>query len=424
VFATVRHTIEGEAMGRRATVVGVGVAALSLGVTALTGGAAQASSPFTVVVSGLNNPRGVAFDAAGNLFVSEAGQYNPSGTQPNGGSSTTGRVDKYSASGSLVWSTSFTSIYDLDPQGHPEVLGPAGLSAVGNGCGQAAHSANTWTDVPGKSCDVLVIMNESQAAHPGVSELGHLYRVQGATGAVHRDVSNVGNQMYAWTDANKDQPWAPHYPAALGGGPQFPDSNPYAVLTTRDRGQVRTFVADAGANTISEIMPNGTAHVIAYLPNSPVSDAIPTCIAQGPDGALYVGTLHLLDLFYGKGPGTGQVYKVDPNFSGSDPTQNATLWASGLTTVTGCAFDGQGNFWASEMFYPGSAGPPGDIAEIKAGDAGQTSYGDPATGVTHYPGFPLPGGVAVGPDGGIYTTILANSATPNSGAVVRANLTP
>ncbi|MGA9345227.1 MAG: hypothetical protein WBV37_09035, partial [Nocardioidaceae bacterium] len=30
----------------------------------------------------------------------------------------------------------------------------------------------------------------------------------------------------------------------------------------------------------------------------------------------------------------------------------ATLWGTGYTTIDGCAFDRQGNFWASELFYP------------------------------------------------------------------------
>src|SRR5258708_28477164 len=55
----------------------------------LTGGATAASAAsattptwkFTPVVAGLNGPRGIAFDSHGNLYVAEAGQFQPvSGT--------------------------------------------------------------------------------------------------------------------------------------------------------------------------------------------------------------------------------------------------------------------------------------------------------------------------------------------------------
>jgi hypothetical protein len=42
----------------------------------------------------------------------------------------------------------------------------------------------------------------------------------------------------------------------------------------------------------------------------------------------------------------------------------AHVWASGLTTIYGCTFDREGNFWATEMFQPNKAGPPGDLVRI------------------------------------------------------------
>src|SRR5262249_51417697 len=149
----------------------------------------------------------------------------------------------------------------------------------------------------------------------------------------------------------------------------FPDSNPYGVLVTRVPGSdtIRTFVADAGANTVSEVMPDGTARIIAYIPNENFGafrDATPTCIAQGPDGFLYVGTLDFVsNLFVPPGlGGLSSVWRVDPN---ANYPQAPQLWASGLTTVTACTFDSAGNFWAAEMFAGGmGATPPGDVVEI------------------------------------------------------------
>ena len=154
-------------MRHRASVLTIGLASASLGLATLAGGAAQAapSGPFTVTpaVTGLNNPRGVAVDHAGDLYVAQAGRYLGTASKPEG-SSNTGSVSKYSH-GQLKWSTFFTS---LDDTTHgPEVLGPAGLSVVGNSCGESADDEHGKRPTPTSGCDVMMIMSESQAGKSG-----------------------------------------------------------------------------------------------------------------------------------------------------------------------------------------------------------------------------------------------------------------
>ncbi|TMC98204.1 MAG: hypothetical protein E6J05_09340, partial [Chloroflexi bacterium] len=224
------------------------------------GGVASASTSWTIapVVGGLNSPRGVAFDGQGSMYVAEAGQFFPIDVGPFG-VSRTGKVDKFTFGGGAansVWSTAFDSLYD-SAHGAPEVLGPAGVSASGNGCMKDSQGQRN-------GCQVLVIISESRdgvnATTPGLtfSQIGHLYRLDGASGTP-TDKSDVGDQQYAWS-AQHASLWQ-----------EFPDSNPYDVLVTKDptTDTIRTFVIDAGANTVSEVLPNGTNHIIAFIPNDP-----------------------------------------------------------------------------------------------------------------------------------------------------------
>lgn len=372
----------------------------------LSGGAAGAQGTtwsFNPVAFGLSNPRGIAFDGLGGMYVAESGL---PGTAPLGVTQT-GAVDKYTLSGSgatRVWSTHFNSLFDNGERGS-DALGPAGMSAVGNGCTKASAGQR-------KGCQVLMIMSESQQGvmaqgGPPIDQIGHLYRLDSVTGAA-TDRGDIGDQEYAWTNANK------------GLWEEFPDANPYGVLVTGGGAAAsHTFVIDAGANTVSEVTSDGTIHVIAFIPNEvptanlPTRDATPTCAAEGPDGALYVGTLDLIRNFAtAPTQGMSNVWRIDPNNHENFLTA-AHLWATGLTTVTACTFDSAGNFWAAEMFKLNQAGPPGDLVRIP--------FASP-TQLEHIGGgqLPLPGGVAQGPDGAIYVTVGAAANAP-VGAVVRVS---
>ena len=242
-----------------------------------------------------------------------------------------------------------------------EFIGVSGISVLGRGTNQSIYAImGLFPDAGGNAL------------------FGSLLNV--SSNGTFENIVNVGNFGIAYTTAHPD----PKEP--------LPDSNPYGVLAIPGH----VYVADAGGNILDEVFPDGTIQVMAYFPDEIIRDAIPTCVAQGPDGALYVGTLALVDSFV-IGP-SARVWRVDPaTVNTSDPTATPmTLWASGLYPINGCTFGPDGNFYASQLFTNDFfADPDGDVVKIP--------FDDPSThtfltgGVLGYAG-----GVAVAPNGDVF----------------------
>ena len=154
------------------------------------------------------------------------------------------------------------------------------------------------------------------------------------------------------------------------------------------------------------------------MPNSlnGVNDSTPTCVAKGPDGALYIGTLSLV-ASNTTNPQSAIVYRVD--LGATDPSDFSKVlrvakpWATNLWPVSGCAFGRDGNFYVAELSTTGGfAFTGGDVLKI--------SFEHPNTrreSLTNQT-LSVPGGVAVGPDGSVYVTNKTNGF-PGAGEVVR-----
>lgn len=210
----------------------------------------------------------------------------------------------------------------------------------------------------------------------------------------------------------------PQSKETLGGlpGSTTYDSDPYAVTAYRG-GFV---VADAAANSLVWVPATGHLRLLARFPTlaetvpagalGPVAvtiqaQAVPTALAVGPDGALYVGELRGVP----SAPGTAFVYRVVPG-------HRPTVWARGLTAITAIAFDGHGRLLATELSVGGLLAPPtvpGALVRISRDGRTVTTLA--------VPGLFSPTGVAVGPGGVVYVTnrgtSSGSSATP--GQVLR-----
>jgi glucose/arabinose dehydrogenase len=111
------------------------------------------------------------------------------------------------------------------------------------------------------------------------------------------------------------------------------NSNPYALLAQADR-QV---VVDAGANAVLEVRA-GQVRVLAVIPKNGKAQAVPTSIAVGPTGELFVG-----ELAEGAGKGKARVWRIPA--AGGTPVVHAT----GFTAITGVAFGPDGSLFVTEF---------------------------------------------------------------------------
>jgi hypothetical protein len=300
---------------RRASVALAGAAA-ALGLLALP--AAGSAASVTSVAKGLDNPRAVAFDSDGHLFVAEAGHGGgeclPGGPPPAeetcvGATSGISRIDNGVAHRVV---DKYASISGRDGS---VAIGIDGISVV-----------DDWRifAVEGNSRFIVPPSGLSPpTAELGTAQLGRLFEF---TPGAARTVADVGGFDYLWSEEPKHKSLVPE---------QFPDANPYAVLAARDG----EWVVDAASNTVDWVSSSGKVRVVAFIPNPPRSDAVPTCVAKGPDGALYVGQL----TGGGNVPGAASIWRVEPRDG------DVSKWATGLTAITGCGFDTDGDFYAVEF---------------------------------------------------------------------------
>jgi len=350
------------------TVLGLGA---TLGLVTPSAAGAQTRSQHekvTVVASHLNNPRGLSPAPGGGLYLAEAGSGGKvcvkGGEQGTTCIGRTGSFDLVTKHGvkHLV-----TGLISGSGPGGVAAEGPVSVSRGPNGTFYGLFGLNSHVVPPPGA----IPYNLRAAA---LDQLGHLVKV--APYRPLRDVSDVGDQDYAWTATRIEL--APK---------DFPDANPNNVLASHGH----RYVVDAGANLLVDVKRDGTARVLAFfgVPKGSQSDSVPTCVARGPDGALYVG--ELLGGYYS--PGHARIWRVVPGHA-------PKVWATGLTTVQGCGFGRDGAFYATEFQVGGlnegpAANPAGDVVRIDR-HGHRTHLG---VGKLFYPS-----GFAAGSDGAVYVS--------------------
>ncbi|MBC8137123.1 MAG: ScyD/ScyE family protein [Fibrella sp.] len=390
--------------------VSAGLVALSLSFASL----ASAQITVQVVMSGLNNPRGLAIGADGGVYITEAGS---GAFDPNTGVfdlnapsvigvnpveefyGTTGSVSRLlggmqsrvlSGLPSLAGTDGggATGLQDIVFDGGGVAYGVIG--SVGGPAQRAALNASATskgvTSDPGDLFGRLVRLN-----FDGVPSV-NLADFVVAEGLLNPD------QINDVTDIN---------------------SNPYALTPLVGGG---FGVVDAGANTLWNVGTDLTTVTVASVfptkPNTvtplpPSYQAVPTSVALGPDGSYFVSQLTGFPFKQGG----AEIYNVPAG--GGAPT----VAFSGFTTIIDLAFGPDGQLYVLQLTQnglgPESGGVPGP---------GQLIRVDPNTGTKTLLDVTLPGppggllfstGMAFDSDGSLYVSNLGVS--PGGGQVLRLN---
>jgi sugar lactone lactonase YvrE len=341
----------------------------------------------TVFATGLNDPRGLAFDSDGNLYVAEAGT--------GGSTSTAGMCDQV-----------------LPPVG-PKLGGATGRIVAINRRGAISVVAQS---LPSSQASPLIGGDKEGAAAVtfsgnrlfglisggGCSHGQRDPRAHNGIISINRHGVSLVADLSAWLLANPgakgaEQPRSPDYE---------PDGTWYSMLSAR--GQLYAVEPNHGL-LVSADPSNGHVELVNDL-FATFGDHTYTTLARDR-GDLYVGTLGQIAFVPGLFPPVPDfersfqagIYRVSPNGA-------AVQVASGLHAVLGIAFDGQHRMYVlqSPIFVPGT----GSLVRLD-------NHGHAETLVT---GLNFPSALVRGPDGAFYISACGYHCGPGEGGILRVSV--
>ncbi len=317
--------------------------------------AAQDSSE-NVIAAGLNSPRGIAYDADGNLYVTEAGA---------GGDTVLLLQEDAQITAGLTG-----QVLKIEPDGTTSVAIPA-LTSVSNPA-EGGASLGAYRAIPTDD-SIWVVLSDAQ----------NLTVFSDAVMEIDKSSLRVKHYIDLHSYEVENNP----------DGRDEVYSNPSDVGIAQD-GTI--YIVDTGANTLYTWSEADGLSVVHSWNNT-----VPTSIDFGPDGSIYIG-------FLGEAlaPGAGKV----EHWSADGKTLLESF--GGLTTVTDVLVTDDGSLYAVQLvteFTDEGLNPnSGNVVKITS---------DGATPIAE--GLLAPFGLAQAPDGNFAVSIGSAFSPPGAGGVIR-----
>jgi hypothetical protein len=342
----------------------------------------------TVVMCGLDNPRGLAFGAEGSLYVAEAGRggFGLSDAQCFTGAAGGSRCYGPTGAISRLWN----GVQERVATGLPSHASVQGVQAIG-----PADIAIVGIPYVTMGLQQPPAVREQ---YPFLAGFARLIQVLPTGG--WRSIADLGAHE------------AEHDPDHVFYTNPRPDSNPFGLLAAPAG---RAFlIADAGGNSLLHVAANGDISTYAvfepHVEGTRRRDPVPTSVERGPDGAYYVGELTA----FPPTPGAATIYRIDT--AGASPE----VCLSGFTLIIDIAFDNRGNLYVLQYGPQGTLhrvaphGPAASGGAHQAGICAQYAAGEHEILVS---GRTNATALAVGPDGAVY--VSNRGIFPATGQVIR-----